>query len=127
MSSFLSILTSIGKTVLGIEQVAAPIAETIFPAAAPIISALDKIFQNLQGAVVTAEVNNPTGNGQVKSDAVIADFQAGLALTQSVLALEHKELQYDAAALQTAISAQVGAFNAMAAVKASFHIADLPK
>ena len=121
--SFINIIKKIGTVALGIEHIAAPIAETLLPGFAPIIAGIDNIFQHLTGAIVTVEANNPTtGQGVIKADAVTADFESGLELTQSILAMEGKKLTYDAAALQTAISSQVAALNAMAAVKASFKI-----
>lgn len=121
--SFISIFKKIGTTLLGIEHVAAPVLSLVVPGAAPIITELDGIFQRLQTGIVTVEANNPVdGQGSVKADAVTADFNAGLDLTQSVLAMEGKKLTYDAAALQTAIASQVAALNAMAVVKASFKV-----
>ena len=119
--SFISILKKIGTVALGIEHVAAPIISIALPQLAGPISIVDGIFQRLQTAVTTVEANNPVdGQGQVKAAAVTADFEAGLELTQSILAAENKKLTYDTAALQEAISAQVTALNAMAKVKASF-------
>ena len=122
--SFLSILKTIGKTALGIEEIAAPILKTLIPAAAPILD----IFSRLQVAITTAETNNPLdGQGVMKATAVVADFESGLGVTQEILSLEGKHLTWDDSALQAAISAQVAAYNAFAALKASFNIEDVPK
>ena len=121
--SFLSILRKIGSTVIGAERVVAPIAEDLLPAYSGTIAALDGIFQRLQAAIATAETTLPQdGQGSVKLPAVIADFDAGLELTQSILAAEGKKLTYDPVQLKAAIDSQVAAFNAMADVKASFKI-----
>ena len=72
-------------------------------------------------------LNNPvSGQGQLKSDMVTNDFASGLELTQQILALEGKQLTYDAAQLQIAINSQVAAYNAMAALKASFKVIPIP-
>lgn len=124
--SFLSIFKKIGSIALKVEHVASPIISTMLPGAAPIIMELDTIFQHLQSAVITVESNNPLdAQGAVKSASVVSDFNSGLELTQSILAMKGEMLSYDATALQTAISAQVTALNAMAAVKASFKIVSL--
>lgn len=125
--SFLSILKKVGSVALGIEHVAAPILGVVIPGAAPVIAEIDNIFKTIQTGVMTAEANHPTdGLGKLKSDAVIADFQSGIALAQEFMAMEGKTIAYDAAALQDAISSQVQAYNAMAALKASFKVVPLP-
>lgn len=126
--TFIGILQNIGKVVAGVDQVAGPILTVAFPAAAGPLAALDAIFQRLLAGIVTVEVKAPAdGNGPEKNLAVVADFDAGLALTQSVLAMEHKHLTYDPHLLAESIAAQVAAFNAMAALKASFRISDKPR
>jgi hypothetical protein len=126
--SFISILKTIGSTLLGIEHVAVPIADALLPAADPIIAEVDTLFGRLQNAITTVEANSPVGTaGTLKSDIVTQDFNASLGVAQSVLAMAGKQLSYDTAALQTAINAQVTAYNAMAALKASFKVIDVPK
>jgi hypothetical protein len=126
MPSFISILKKIEQIAIGIEHVAAPIAETLLPQFAPLIARVDGMFTNLQTAVATVEMNSPVdGQGALKAQAVTADFEAGLAFTQSVLAPSNLKLSYDEMALQEAIAAQVTAFNAMAKVKASFKVVPL--
>jgi len=120
--SFISILKKIGSTVLGIEHVAAPIAEIAFPSLAGVIGEVDTLTQRLQTAIVTVEANNPVGNGQLKSDAVIADFNASLALAQSIAHAAGQQVTYDTAQLQTTINAFVTAYNEAAKLKASIKI-----
>ncbi len=123
--SFLSILKKIGSvssTVIGIEHTVSPLISTFVPGFAKI----DDILQKIPSAVVAVEQAVPAdGQGQAKSDAVVADFQSGLSFVQDILAMEGKTLAYDPAALQDAISSQVSAFNAMAALKGSFKIASI--
>lgn len=120
--SFVSILKTIGSAILGVEHIAAPIAEIALPQFAPIIAKVDGIFGRLQNAITTIETQRPTDHGQVKADAVKADFEAGLAVALDALNLAGKKVAYDDAALQRAIDSQVAAYNAMAAVKASFKV-----
>ena len=121
--SFVSILKKIGSIAISVEHVVAPIAETLLPAFGTTIAAIDGIFQRLQATIATVEVSNPAaGQGVVKAQAVVADFEAGLSFTQDILALEGKKLVWDDTQLQAAISAQVAAYNAMAALKASFKV-----
>lgn len=120
--SFISVIKKIGSVALGIEHIAEPVVETLFPVSKPIFDIFDKV----SNTIVTVEANMPGVSGPDKSQAVISDFEAGLALTQQILALEGKQLTYDKAALQTAINAQVAAYNAFAAVKTSFKVTTLP-
>jgi crotonobetainyl-CoA:carnitine CoA-transferase CaiB-like acyl-CoA transferase len=120
---FTSILKKVGSVLLGIEHVAEPIVESLFPASTPLFGVFDRLSQAI--TTVEASITTP-GSGPQKSAAVVADFNAGLQLTQSILALEGKALYYDPAALQTAIDAQVAAFNAFAAVKTSFKVVAQP-
>lgn len=123
MASFVSILKKVGSVILGIEHIAAPIAEIALPAFAGQIAEVDSLFTRLQSSISTVEANSPVGtNGQLKSDAVTADFNSALSLAQSVLGFTGKQITYDAAALQAAINAQVAAYNAMATLKGSFKV-----
>lgn len=106
---------------------AAPIVGATVPGAAGVIAVLDPIFQNLQVAIQTAETQSPEGGGAVKAGAVHASFDADLQITQSVLAMEGKTLQYNNDKLQSGITNQVAALNDWADLKASFKIVDLPK
>src|SRR6185437_2964590 len=79
--SFISIL----KTVLGIEHTIAPFLSVI-PGVGSIVVGVDAIVQRVQAAIGTVEASNPgDGQGSLKAPAVIADFNAGLDLTQQVL------------------------------------------
>lgn len=121
--SFINILKKVGTILVGVEHIAAPIASAAFPTLAGPIGLVDNIFQKLQNTIITVEANNPVfGQGQLKLDAVVNDFGAGLDLTQQVLALKGEKLIYDAKLLQDVITAQVQAYNNMAALKASFKI-----
>ena len=126
--SFISILKTIGKTILGVEHLAAPIAEVAFPQFAGAIAEVDSLTSRLQSAIVTVEANSPVGTaGTLKSDVVTQDFNAAIGLAQSIAGFAGKQISYDASALQTAINSQVAAYNALAALKASFKVVDVPK
>lgn len=121
MANFLSVLKKIGIVSLGIEKVAAPIVSSLFPVSIPIFAAIDSFVPKTQAAIISAE-GTAGATGAEKSAAVVTDFESGLELVQSVLALEGNKLTYDTAALQAAINSQVTAFNSFAAVKTSFKI-----
>ena len=116
--SFISILKTIGGAIVGVEKIAEPIVETLFPATTPLFG----IFDRLQTAITTVEQSLVGATGPVKSAAVVSDFEAGLALTQQILAVSGQQLSYDDAALQTAINSQVAAYNAFAALKTTFKV-----
>lgn len=116
--SFLSVI----KTIVGVEHAVTPLLSVI-PGVGSIAVGVDAVVQRIMSSVATVEANNPAdGQGGVKAPAVIADFNAGLELTQQVLAIKGEKLTYDPAALQDSINAQVSAFNAFAKLKASFKI-----
>lgn len=124
--SFWTVLKKIGAGVVKGVQIAEPIIQIVDPSLGAILSKFDPLFAKIITNVVTVEANNPVdGQGQIKSNAVIADFEAGLATTQSVLALEGKKLVYDDAALQKAITDFANGYNGLAAVKTSFKIVPL--
>ena len=125
--SFLSIIKTIASTVLGVEKLVSPVVGVLVPGAQPVVNILDSIVTRVQNAIVTVEANNPVGNGTVKFDAVVADFQAAVDLAQSMAAAAGKTLTYDKAALTDAINDQVAAYNAFAKLKASFQFVDAPK
>ena len=126
MASFITILKKVGSVLLGVEHLAAPIAEIAFPQFAGAIAEVDSLTGRLQNAITTVEANSPVGtDGSLKSAAVIADFNAAIGLAQSVAGFAGKQISYDAGALQAAINAQVNAYNAAAALKASFHMVDI--
>ena len=121
--SFIGILKKVGTILVGVEHIAAPIVGAAFPGLAGPIALLDGVFQKLQNTIITVESNNPiSGQGQIKQDAVINDFAAGLDLTQQILGLKGERLDYDHAALEESIKSQVAAYNAMAKLKVSFKV-----
>lgn len=125
--SFASIVKKVGSTLLGIEHGAAPIAEAILPQYAGAISQLDGWAVKIQNTITTLE-QNPVldGQGQVKSDAVIADFESGLDLTNAALAHTGQTMSYDKVELQNAINSLVAGYNSLAKVKASMKVVPLP-
>ncbi len=126
--SFWDVLKKVGRAVAGIEHTVAPIVEMALPQFAPEIAMLDGWVNRVHSAVITVEHNLPgDGQGGIKQNAVIADFEAGIDITNAVLAQRGKMLQYDNGALQTAINSFVAAYNALATVKQSFKEVDLPK
>lgn len=126
--SFVSILKHVGSTLIGIEHIAAPVAEGLFPMYAPEIKLLDDVFSKIQVGIIANEVANPTnGQGSVKAAISQTNFDVSLSLIQDVLKTQGKLLTYDGDALNSVINSQVTAYNAMAALKASFKIVDQPK
>ncbi len=121
--SFISILKKIGGIAANVEHVVAPVLTIVAPQLAGPIHVVDDMFQKLQTSITTIEATTlKDGSGAMKADSVATDFEAGLSELQSILAITNHRLVYDTAALQTAITAQVAAYNAMAAVKASFKL-----
>ena len=121
--SFWTVLKRVGSFALQGEQVAEPFIKTLLPASAPVFALLDPIFAKVVTNVVTVEANNPLdGQGKLKGDAVIADFEAGLLTTQSVLALSKQKLIYDDVALQAAVKSFADGYNSLATVKQSFKV-----
>lgn len=127
--SFLSIFKTIGhglSVAAGVEHQVAPLLKLI-PVVGQYVQPLDDIITRIQNGIKTAETMSPVGNGQLKADAVTADLQAGLDLTNSILAIEGKQVAYDPALLKAFIDAQVTAYNAAAALKGSFHTVPVAK
>lgn len=123
--SFFDVLKRIGSTFVKVESIAEPIIKTLLPASAPIFNLLDPLFSKDVTNVLTVEANNPTdGQGQLKGDAVVEDFEAGLSTTQSVLAINKQKLTYDAE-LQAAIKSFADWYNHLAKCKQSFKIVPL--
>lgn len=127
MASFLSILKGIGHVFLGVEHVAAPIAEAIFPQFAVPIAAFDKFVTDTHTAIAVGEMQSPVGGGAQKSQLAIDAFDASLATIQEVLASQGKIMQYDPAKLQAAINTAVANFQSWSDLKATFKIVDTPK
>lgn len=127
MASFWGALKKIGSVLVGIEHMAAPIAAGILPQFSALILNLDSLVQKTQAAILTAEANHPTdGQGQLKQDAVIADFEAGLEVAQQMAALRKKTIVYDQQALKDSIAGFVAGYNNLAKVKTSMHEVDAP-
>ncbi len=126
MASFKSIISWIGHNVLKVEQEVEPVVKVLLPASAPIFALLDPIVSRIQNAVVTVEANAPDGTaGSDKFAAVLNDFNAGLAVANSVLAAEGKQLVFDQASFTAATNAQVEALRQFAVLKASIRIVPL--
>ncbi len=128
--SFLSVLKKIGGVALQVEHIAGPIVSLAVPGARPAFAILDGIVGHVQDSIVAQEAANPaSGAGPQKLAAVQSDFQFALLdnLLAPILAARGESVTYDHAALDTAISAQVQAFNAFAVVKASIQIVKLPE
>jgi hypothetical protein len=126
--SFLSVLKKIGTVALGIEHVAVPIVALADPALAPFLTKLDGWLSRTQTAVQQAEVTFTDAKaGGLKQDAVIKDFENGLAMAQDALAVTGKTIQYDSAMYQKVIADFVTAYSDAAAFKASWKIVDLPQ
>ena len=126
--SFWTALKKFGAVAANVEHVAAPIASVLFPQFAPVIGQLDGWVARIHTNILTLEQNNPVdGQGKLKSDAVIADFNAGLDITQTYLATKGKMLTYDKDKLQSAIAHFAQGYNDLAEVKKSFKEVDLPK
>ena len=125
--SFICILKKVGSVALGIEHVAAPILEAAVPGLAPVVATVDGLVQRIQNTITTVEANGPvSGGGQLKSAAVVSDFQSAIDLASTIAGLEGKTMTYDQQALQDAITAQVAAYNAFAKLKASFALTAKP-
>lgn len=105
----------------GVVHTATPLLRLV-PGAGQYVPEIDTILQRLMAAIATVEVASPTAEGVLKAHVVTDDFQAGIQLTNAVLATRGEVLSYDQAALKKAIDGQVAAYNAMAALKASFAI-----
>ncbi len=124
--NFKSIVTGLFHGVVKAEPAIETAVKFLLPASAPIWAVLDPIIARIPAAVVTAEATAPDGTlGSVKSDAVFADFEAGLDLTNSILAAKGEKLDYDHVSLQAAINAQVEALKQMAVVRASIRTVPL--
>lgn len=120
--TFLSIIKGIGKGFLGIEKIAAPVAELVLPQFAGGIRMLDNLVQHGLGAMLSAETASPSGGGALKSAAVTQSMDAALELTKDLLASEGKDVNHDAAKLQNALNLQTQAFAAWADWRSSVKI-----
>lgn len=126
MAGFKSIIKGIWHGFLSAEQVAEPIIKTLLPASAPIFALVDPIIAKVQNTIVTVEANSSdTTPGADKFGAVLSDFKSGLALTNSILAAEGKQLIFDEASFAAATNAQVEALRQFAVLRASIQIVPL--
>ena len=116
--SFISVLRHIGSVVLGVEHIAEPIVEALFPASTPLFAIFDRMAAN----IATIESQMPTASGTAKSAAVATAFDQDLQMVQAILQQTSQQLVYDPAAWQAANDAQVAAYNAYAALKATFKV-----
>lgn len=123
--TFASIFGGI-KKVLGVEHAIAPMLSLI-PGVGPIVAAVDPWVGRLIVSMGNAEVGSPVGGGTLKEAAVLADFQAGMDATQGILAAAGKRLTWDDAKLKDAVAKMNVALSAVADVKATFKVEDLPK
>lgn len=123
MPSFANILSKIAKAggvVLGIEKTAAPFLSLI-PGVGPVVTAFDTIGSRVINAIAQVEAANPVGSGQLKSDAVVADFESGLEIAQAIAAAKGEQVVYDEATLRSGIQDLVSGFNKVASVKQGLH------
>jgi hypothetical protein len=121
LANFLSIL----RTIVGVETVAAPIAERLLPQYAAPIALLDNMLHHITASVIRTEAANPgDGQGQVKMATVMSDFQYVIDNTNAFLATIGKQGTYDTTKLQAVVDAQVAVFNNMRDLKASFKVVD---
>lgn len=125
--SFLSVLRKIGSVVAGVEHVAVPLISAVDPALAPLLSTIDGWVNRVQSTVLTVEANNPVdGQGQVKLQAVIADFEAGLSIANAIAAGHGKKIDYNHPKFDESVGHLVAFYNGMGEVKKSFKEVDLP-
>lgn len=119
------------KRVLG---VIAQVEHAVVPAVTPYlppqyqvpIGAIDTLLSHLPINVGVFEANNPADKqGAAKSQAVIAELEAGLALLQEAAAIKNKRFEYDKAEVQLAINDFVSGYNRFPKIRASFKEVDL--
>ena len=107
-------LKIVGKSVLAIAPLAGEVISIVNP---PLGMLIIGIGGRISSAIADAEQTiTEAKQGQLKSQAVIADFQTALQIAQQITG---KNISYDPVALQAAIDAQVAALNAFAALKGS--------
>ncbi len=126
--SFISVLKKIGGVALGIEHFAEPFIKVAVPGSAGVFDILDPIFAQIPVSIAKNELGNPVDKqGALKEPQTVADFEAGLAGTQAILAATGKHLSWDDAKLKANIAQWVAAYNGAAELRASFHLVDIPK
>ena len=128
MGSFKSILTSVWHGIVGAEPTIETAAKILLPQSAPIFALIDPFISKIQSTIVTVEANAPDGTpGKDKFNAVLADFKAGLDLSNTALAVEGKQLVFDEVSFTAATNAQVEALRQFSVLKASVRLVDIPK
>lgn len=105
-------LKIVGQAALAIEPIAATAIGIVNPALGVTLSGITGRITSSIAAV--EQTITEAKAGALKSQTVIADFQAGLAMAEEITGHAYA---YDQAALQAVIDAQTAAFNAMAAFK----------
>lgn len=126
--SWQSILKTIETDALAVEHVLVPIAEALYPPAAPYLAKLDTLAQAFQASLIKVQSAGPLVQaGQLQNNTVTTDFEAVLSAAEAVLKLRGETVTYDPALLQKAIASQTQAFNDFAAVKASIKFVPLAK
>lgn len=126
MKSFWNALKKIGGVVLNVEHAVAPIVVNIDPALAPFVGVFEGWVNRVHGMVITAEANNPVdGQGQIKLQAVVADFEAGLSIANAIAGAKGKKIDYNHPKFNESVGHLVAFYNGMAEVKASFKEVDL--
>ncbi len=132
MANFLSILKKIGSFGLAAEHLVEPAVEAFYPPSAPLFAIFDKLTATAIGSVNAQEIANPApGAGASKLAAVTRDIEVTLGIADDtigpLLAAEGKQITYDKALKDKAVSELVAALNDFAAVKASLKIGPLVK
>lgn len=127
-SSIIRVLKTVVVDAIGVEHAIAPIAEKFLPPqiAVPIAIA-DDLCTVVQSAILgnEASVAAPQA-GTVKSASVASTFQAGLAMTQDILALNGQQVTYPPEELQKFVDLQCAAYQQFAVLKSSIKIVPLP-
>lgn len=123
MPSFLQGMKSVGKAMFNLAS--SPTGQVIVSLFNP---ALGAIWTRTTQCIVRQEAHYEDqglqGQGPLKHNGVVGDFNDSLAVTQEILRSQSKLLVYSADALDDAIRAQVGAMNAYKRLQSSFKIED---
>lgn len=124
--NFFGVLKKFGAVLIGVEHAVAPVISVLEPQLAPAISKLDNWLNRLTNGVVMVEATITQAQaGGIKQDAIINDFQNGIADFQYGLSLVGKSLQYDPDELKGVIDAFAAAYNKAATFKTHWKIVDV--
>lgn len=129
MANFKSILSGIGKvltTVLGVERVAEPLLHLI-PGVGQAVTVFDNFTSKILNGIGSLEVDQLDGQGNIKAQAIVDDFEAGLSIAKQLAALRGETVTYDEPELRAAISDIVSGLNRLAKVKGSIKSVPIPK